>query len=100
MPVSATVTLPAGSTAFVPTTDQKSALGWIGAVQAPALCGANAMRNTGGMFNVTVQASTHTGQLAFQFQLPRARCQGEATDCTVSGVVTTCQAKWSSTGLV
>ena len=71
VPVSTTVTIPAGSTAYLPTSDQKSSLGWLGAVQAPVLCGSSSMRNTAGAtFSGTVQSSAHTGQLTFQFQYP------------------------------
>jgi hypothetical protein len=101
VPVSTTVTIPAGSTSYMPTNDQKSALGWMGAVQAPALCGANAMRNTSATLNATVQSSSHTGQLTFQFHyhVPVAVRKAN-TNCTVSGGSTACQAKWSSTGTI
>ena len=79
VPVSKTVTIPAGSTSYVPTNDTKSVLGWMGAVQAPALCGANAMSNTSATLNATVQSSSHTGQLSFQFhyRVPVAKRQAE-----------------------
>ena len=97
VPVSKTVTIPAGSTSYVPTNDTKSVLGWMGAVQAPALCGANAMSNTGATLSATVQASSHTGQLGFQFHYRVPAAKGRPnTNCTVSGGGTTCQAKWSS----
>ncbi len=97
VPVSKTVTIPAGSTSYVPTNDTKSALGWMGAVQAPALCGANAMSNMGATLSATVQASSHTGQLGFQFHYRVPAAKGRPnTNCTVSGGGTTCQAKWSS----
>ncbi len=100
VPVSKTVTIPAGSTSYVLTNDTKSVLGWMGAVQAPALCGANAMRNTSATLNATVQSSSHTGQLTFQFHYRVPVAKGKPnTDCTVSGG-TACQAKWSSTGTV
>ena len=101
VPVSTTVTIPAGSTSYVPTNDQKSVLGWMGAVQAPALCGANAMQNTGATFNGTVQSSSHAGELMFQFHYRVPVAKGRPnTNCTVSGNGTTCQAKWSSTGTI
>jgi hypothetical protein len=100
VPVSKTVTIPAGSTSYVPTNDTKSVLGWMGAEQAPALCGANAMRNTSATFDVTVQSSSHAGQLAFQFhyRVPAANSR-QNTNCTVSGG-NACRAQWSSTGTV
>jgi hypothetical protein len=96
VPVSQTVTIPAGSTSYVPTNDTKSTLGWMGAVQAPALCGANAMQNTAATFSGTVQASSHTGQLNFQFhyRVPAASSR-QNTNCTVSGG-NACRAQWSS----
>jgi hypothetical protein len=98
VPVSKTVTIPAGSTSYVPTNDTKSTLGWMGAVQAPALCGADAMRNTSATLNATVQSSSHTGQLTFQFhyRVPAANSR-QNTNCTVSGG-NTCRASWSTTG--
>ena len=100
VPVSTTVTIPAGSTSYVPTNDQKSILGWMGAVQAPALCGANAMRSTSATFDVTVTSSSHTGQLSFQFhyRVPVA-VRKPNTNCTNPSDPnhnTACSAKWSS----
>ena len=96
VPVSTTVTIPAGSTSYVPTNDTKSVLGWMGAVQAPAQCGANAMRNTSATLSATVKASSHTGQLSFQFhyRVPAASSRQNA-NCTVSGG-NACRAQWSS----
>ena len=100
MPVSKTVTIPAGSTSYVLTNDTKSVQGWMGAVQATALCGTNAMRNTSATLNVTVQSSSHTGQLNLQFhyRVPAASSR-QNTNCTVSGG-NTCRAAWSSTGTI
>jgi hypothetical protein len=100
VPVSKTVTIPAGSTSYVPTNDTKSTLGWMGAVQAPALCGANAMRNASATFDVSVQSSSHTGQLGFQFhyRVPAASSR-QNTNCTVSGG-NTCKASWSAIGTI
>jgi hypothetical protein len=100
VPVSKTVTIPAGSTSYVLTNDTKSVLGWMAAVHAPALCGANAMRNTSATLNVTVQSSAHTGQLNFQFhyRVPVASAR-QNTNCTVSGG-NACRAQWSSTGTI
>src|SRR5262249_6371242 len=101
VPVSRTVTIPARSTSYLPTSDQKSPLGWLGAVQAPALCGASSMRNTAGAtFSGTVQSSAHTGQLTFQFhyRVPSAVGKSNANCTTYSGTKhndNTCSASWS-----
>ena len=78
VPVSKTVTIPAGSTSYVPTNDTKSVLGWMGAVQAPALCGANAMSNTSATLSATVQASSHTRAARLPVPLPGAGGEGQA----------------------
>ena len=73
VPVSKTVTIPAGSTSYMPTNDQKSALGWMGAVQAPALCGANAMRNTAATLERDRAVVGAHGSAHLPVPLPRAR---------------------------
>jgi hypothetical protein len=101
VPVSTTVTIPARSTSYVPTSDQTSSLGWLGAVQASALCGGNAMRNTSATLNATVQSSAHSGQLTFQFhfRVPAAS-GGTNANCTTYQATSkrdsTCTASWST----
>jgi hypothetical protein len=101
VPVSTTVTIPARSTSYLPTNDQTSPLGWLGAVQAASLCGANAMRNTSATLNATVQSSAHTGQLTFQFHYRVPAASGKAnTNCTTYQPAkkndATCTASWST----
>jgi hypothetical protein len=59
------------------------------------------MSNTSATLNATVQASSHTGQLSFQFHYRVPVAKGKPnTNCTVSGNGTACQAKWSSSGTI
>jgi hypothetical protein len=102
VPVSFSYTIPARSTSWLPTNDQKSILGWMGAVQAPAFCGSTGtMHNTeGATLDVNVVAGAHTGALSFQFHyhVPAAKGQPN-TNCTVAGDPnhnTACSAKWST----
>jgi hypothetical protein len=98
VPVSKSFTIPANSTSYYLTNDQRSTLGWMGAVQAPALCGATGrMYNTdGATLDANVVSSTHSGLLTFQFhyRVPVAKNKPN-TDCTVSGT-NACAAKWST----
>jgi hypothetical protein len=105
VPVSKTLTIPAGSTSWYQTSDQKSILGWMGAVQAPNLCAGGVMHNTdGATFDVTVTAGAHSGQLGFQFHYRVPVAEGKAnTDCTNANDrnhTTACQAKWSGTASI
>ncbi len=89
VPVSRSFTIPAGSTSYTPTNDQKSILGWMGAVQAPSnLCGANARmyNTTGATLDVNVVSGSHTGSLTFQFhyRVPVAKNKPNV-NCTVDG---------------
>jgi hypothetical protein len=102
VPVSSSFTIPAGSTSYYRTNDQRSILGWMGAVQAQSLCGANAqMYNTeGATLDANVVSGTHTGLLTFQFhyRVPVAKNKPN-TDCTNAGDPnhnTACAAKWST----
>jgi hypothetical protein len=101
VPVSRSITIPAGSTNYAPTNDQKSTLGWMGAVQAPStLCGGASgplYNTTGATLDVNVVSSSHTGSLSFQFhyRVPVAKNKPNV-NCTVDGT-NSCQAKWSST---
>jgi len=101
VPVSRSLTIPAGSTSWTPTNDQKSILGWMGAVQAD-LCGGGTMHNTtGATLDLTVQASAHVGTLTFGFHYRVPAADGRAnTDCTNPSDPnhnSACQAKWSGT---
>ena len=84
VPVSKTLTIPAGSTSWYQTNDQKSILGWTGALQAPDKCAGGVMHNTdGATFDVNVTAGAHSGQLSFQFHYRVPVAEGKAnTDCT------------------
>jgi hypothetical protein len=106
VPVSTTVTIPARSTSWTRTSDQRSILGWMGAVQAPAACGTGGvLHNTeGAMLSATVVAGAHTGALTFQFHYRVPAAKGKPnTNCTVAGDPshnTACQAKWSGTASI
>ncbi len=102
VPVSDSFTIPAGSTSYYRTNDQRSILGWMGAVQATALCGPNApLYNTeGATLDADVVSSTHSGLLTFQFhyRVPVAKNKPN-TNCTDAGDPnhnTACQGKWST----
>jgi hypothetical protein len=105
VPVSLSGTIPARSTNWVATNDQKSVLGWLGAVQATAICGPGATmyndyNNEGATLDLDVTASAHTGQLSFQFHyhVPVA-VRKTNTDCTNASDPNhnnACQASWST----
>jgi hypothetical protein len=106
VPVSTTVTIPARSTSWTPTSDQRSILGWMGALQAPAACGTGGvLHNTeGATLSATVVAGAHTGALTFQFHYRVPAAKGKPnTNCTVAGDPShnaACQGKWSGTASI
>ena len=106
IPVSiAPFTIPAGSTSWYLTGDQKNILGWMGSVQAPDLCGGGqTMYNSeGATFDVIVVSGAHTGGINFQwhYRIPAAKGKPD-TNCLNASDPNrnrsdVCGASWSST---
>ena len=106
IPVSiAPFTIPAGSTSWYLTGDQKNILGWMGSVQAPDLCGGGqTMYNSeGATFDVIVVSGAHTGGINFQwhYRIPAAKGKPD-TNCLNASDPNrnrsdVCSASWSST---
>jgi hypothetical protein len=107
----ATYTVPANSTAWIPTGDQNSPLAWQGAVGAPPLCGPggtmyNAAQQGGASFSadITSSESGKNVQLQFHYRVPAAKGRPN-TDCTNTADpnrdrADVCGASWSATTTV
>jgi hypothetical protein len=102
VPVSLSLTIPARNTSYQPTGDQKSQLGWLGAVQAPDLCAGGTLYNTdGATLDASFTAGAHSGSLNFEFHYRVPAAVGRPdTNCTTANLQkkdTTCSGAWSTT---
>jgi hypothetical protein len=97
--------VPAGNTNWLPTGDQNSVLSWMGAVQAPNLCGGNPMDNAiGAIYKATVSQNPPTGSLVnfrFKYRDPNAKGKGNVncldTSNPLRAKADVCGASWSQT---